>query len=123
MKLKTIQIQICQPCLDGEGAECHTPGCALWLHRVDLPIDPMVYEVIQEVDIGEDGMVTPNSQVRYTTPEFKRLVVAARCVAFEDHGPEAIKELDAASEAFAEWVEWEGQPSVVAVTSGIRESK
>lgn len=36
--LKQIVIWICEPCLNGEGKECHTPGCALWLHRVDLPI-------------------------------------------------------------------------------------
>jgi hypothetical protein len=22
---------LCDPCLDGEGGECHTPGCMLWL--------------------------------------------------------------------------------------------
>lgn len=39
----------------------------------------------------------------------RRLVFAARKVAFEDHGPEAIKELDKASEAFA-WMKWEDEP-------------
>lgn len=48
MKLKLIQIRICEPCLKGEGQECHTAGCALWLHRVDLPIDEGLYEVISE---------------------------------------------------------------------------
>jgi hypothetical protein len=24
-------IYLCDPCLDGAGGECHTPGCALWL--------------------------------------------------------------------------------------------
>jgi hypothetical protein len=41
-----IAIDICRPCLAGEGEECHTPGCALWMHRVDLPIDPVWYEVL-----------------------------------------------------------------------------
>jgi len=41
-----VAIQICQPCLDGEGHECHTPGCALWLHRVDLPIHEGVYTIL-----------------------------------------------------------------------------
>lgn len=45
--LKQIVIWICEPCLNGEGSECHTPGCALWLHRVDLPIAPELY-----IDIG-----------------------------------------------------------------------
>lgn len=39
-----------------------------------------------------------------------RLVVAARRVAFEDASPGAIKELDAASEAFANRVPWEDEP-------------
>ena len=45
--LKTIKITICQDCLDGKGQECHTPGCALFLHSVDLSIDKNLYEVIE----------------------------------------------------------------------------
>jgi hypothetical protein len=47
MLLKKIEITICQACLDGVGSECHTPGCALWLHKVDLSIDPNLYRVIK----------------------------------------------------------------------------
>lgn len=50
IKIKVVKLPICQPCLDGIGEECHTAGCALWLHRVDLPIDPELYEVVQEYD-------------------------------------------------------------------------
>lgn len=39
-----------------------------------------------------------------------RLVVAARIVAHEDQGPEAIRELDRAAEAFASRVPWDGEP-------------
>lgn len=39
-----------------------------------------------------------------------RLVIAARIVAFSDQSPEAIDELDSASEAFAERVPWEDEP-------------
>lgn len=39
-----------------------------------------------------------------------RLVIASRRVAFEDRSPEAIKELDVASEAFADRVLWEDEP-------------
>jgi hypothetical protein len=53
MKLKTIEIMICEACLDGIGEECHTPGCALWLHRVDLPIFPEVYTVKAEFEVVE----------------------------------------------------------------------
>lgn len=42
--------------------------------------------------------------------DVRRLVIAARVVAFEDQGPAAIKELDAASEAFADRVPWEDEP-------------
>lgn len=46
--LREITIVICRLCLDGQGSECHTPGCALYLHRVDLPIAPEMYTVLQE---------------------------------------------------------------------------
>jgi hypothetical protein len=45
-ELVTVQMTICRPCLDGVGSECHTPGCALWMHRVDLPIRPEFYQVV-----------------------------------------------------------------------------
>jgi hypothetical protein len=41
--------------------------------------------------------------------DLTRLVVAARHVAFEDQSPELIRELDKASEAFAEVVAWEDE--------------
>lgn len=50
MKLLKIIITICEACLKGEGSECHTPGCALFLHAVDIPIGPELYRVIQEVE-------------------------------------------------------------------------
>lgn len=42
-----IQIRICQACLDGRGEECHTPGCALFLHKVDLPIKRDSYVLVE----------------------------------------------------------------------------
>lgn len=30
--VRLLQRYLCDPCLDGEGAECHTPGCSLWMH-------------------------------------------------------------------------------------------
>ena len=57
MKLKLIKIQICEACLDGIGDECHTPGCALWLHSVDLPIHKEFYEVLETFD--EDTQPKP----------------------------------------------------------------
>ena len=51
MQLHTIEIQICEACLKGEGSECHTPGCALWLHKVDLPIDEHAYRIIHTEEV------------------------------------------------------------------------
>jgi len=31
--VRFVQLWLCDPCLDGMGGECHTPGCALWLNR------------------------------------------------------------------------------------------
>lgn len=41
------------------------------------------------------------------TPEVCALVVAARVVAFEDQSKESLRELDKASEAFAQLIPWE----------------
>lgn len=30
--VRLVQLYLCDPCLDGEGEECHTPGCSLWMH-------------------------------------------------------------------------------------------
>lgn len=45
------------------------------------------------------------------SPEMRRLVIAARVVAFEGAGREAIAELGEASEAFAALVPWDDAPS------------
>jgi len=46
VKLKYIKIWICEDCLNGIGEVCHTPGCALIRHKVDLPIDEREYDVL-----------------------------------------------------------------------------
>jgi len=51
--LRNINITICQSCLDGKGEECHTPGCALYLHRVDLPIAPELYTILPDSPTDE----------------------------------------------------------------------
>lgn len=52
MKVKRVNILICDGCLNGEGQECHTPECAFWMHDVStgLVIDPHLYEVIEEFE-------------------------------------------------------------------------
>jgi hypothetical protein len=53
--LRLVQLRICQACLDGEGAECHTPGCALWLHSVGPRIHRELYEIVS-ADPPADGI-------------------------------------------------------------------
>ena len=37
--LYRVTLTLCSRCLRGEGGECHTPGCGLWLNRApDLPL-------------------------------------------------------------------------------------
>ena len=48
MLIKQIVIWICEACLKGEVQECHTPGCALFLHAVDLPIYEELYTVLEQ---------------------------------------------------------------------------
>ena len=44
--IQQIVIWICDDCLAGVGDECHTAGCALFFHSVDLAIDENMYTVI-----------------------------------------------------------------------------
>lgn len=48
--LEYVALQICTACIDGIGDECHTPGCALWIHHVDLPIDRGVLTSVAEIE-------------------------------------------------------------------------
>lgn len=37
--LERVILMLCEPCLDGMGGECHSPGCALWMSAApDIPI-------------------------------------------------------------------------------------
>ena len=52
--IRRVEIPICQKCLDGAGGECHTPGCAFFLHQMDtLPIIREMYIIraIEEDDL------------------------------------------------------------------------
>ena len=53
MIVKQVVIWICDSCLKGEGQECHTPECALFLHSVDLPITEALYTVIGQTESKE----------------------------------------------------------------------
>ena len=38
-KVTAKDLLICDACIDGDGGECHTPECLLWLCRApDLPL-------------------------------------------------------------------------------------
>lgn len=36
-ELVQIKLWVCRLCLESQGSECHTPGCAFWLHDVPKP--------------------------------------------------------------------------------------
>lgn len=43
LQFVTGTVPICSACLDGEGGECHTPGCILWISRApDIAIRSML---------------------------------------------------------------------------------
>jgi hypothetical protein len=48
MNLLRATITICQGCVDGDGQQCRSPGCMLYGHMVDLPIN-----VDEPVEIAE----------------------------------------------------------------------
>ena len=94
--MKTLNLQICNDCIKGIGEECHTPGCALFLHAVDLPIDERlsiptdctelkarlakIAEIIEAVDnrcMAADGPVTPTLQ-EMTQTELSAIYAIAR---------------------------------------------
>lgn len=66
---------------------------------------------IQSVSDELDAPALATREVAPAVPDdVQRLVDAARVVAFEDQGPDALKALDVASEAFADRVPWENEP-------------
>lgn len=39
ISLHQVTLTLCSLCLNGEGGQCHTPGCALWLKAApDIPL-------------------------------------------------------------------------------------
>ena len=46
--VRRIETRICDACLKGIGRMCHTPGCVLCRHVVDLPLMPELYEVLPD---------------------------------------------------------------------------
>lgn len=54
--VKRYAIYLCDPCVRGEGGECHTPGCSLWMKRA--PDVPLVSTALVE-EYGFDPMCQP----------------------------------------------------------------
>jgi hypothetical protein len=43
-ELRTVTVTICERCIAGEGGECHTPGCLLYMNRApDVPLQLSLY--------------------------------------------------------------------------------
>lgn len=51
--VRRVTLDLCDACIDGIGEECHTPGCDLYLHSVDIPI-LAAKDDIQSLRSGED---------------------------------------------------------------------
>ena len=54
MKMITIEITFCKPCLDGEQGVCSVPECAMCRHEgYDFAIMPEMYKVLKEFETEE----------------------------------------------------------------------
>jgi hypothetical protein len=54
--LKRVAIWVCQPCLDGESGECHTPGCIQWMRRGEERLDfQHQYEICPSTPEAKDA--------------------------------------------------------------------
>lgn len=45
VKMFKVELALCGLCMNGDGGECHSPGCALWINRgPDVPLhgNPLV---------------------------------------------------------------------------------
>jgi hypothetical protein len=51
--VRYVRLWLCDPCLDGAGGECHSPGCALWINRApDIPLRGNEGVTITDTDEG-----------------------------------------------------------------------
>lgn len=57
--LRHVTLHICEGCIGGQGGQCHTPGCILWMHDVDaIPLnrDAITFHPEVEPKCGFDYM-------------------------------------------------------------------
>lgn len=61
-----VQMWLCALCLDGEGGECQTPGCALWINRApDLPLrDSPFVKILPEPQESAPGQASAGQAAR-----------------------------------------------------------
>jgi hypothetical protein len=76
MRIKHIAIRICKTCLDGVGEVCRTPGCALYLHSVDLPIDENLYIILDEYELEEERQDECKTDSRKADNDINNLIIA-----------------------------------------------
>lgn len=45
-----VEIWLCDGCLNCDGGERHTPGCALYLNKAPygLPVNPCLYRIVDQ---------------------------------------------------------------------------
>ena len=47
--LREVVLLLCDMCLRGEGGECHSPGCSLWMNRApDIAVTPLAGRTVLE---------------------------------------------------------------------------
>ncbi len=60
--LTPMLLMVCARCREGEGGECHWPGCSFWMHRMDtVPIEPTRTreEMVEAILVARYGYARP----------------------------------------------------------------
>jgi hypothetical protein len=54
--VRRVEMYLCDPCLDGEGGECHVPGCSFWMSAapVGVPLRERQLVTVFDGHGGED---------------------------------------------------------------------
>lgn len=99
-ELKYIALWVCQKCLDGIKSECHTPGCALYLHRVDLPISADMYTILDPLE--PSGANDSEIQLMVSASEYVQAMEAA-CPGATLRNNAVGKAYQALKEALSDW--------------------
>lgn len=72
-------LNICRRCRAGEGGECHTPGCNLWLNRApDIPLESDLTRQ-ERIEAGAVELEVP-TQGRRAVDVAECVLIAAGCI-------------------------------------------